>query len=72
MRLAMNDGKEAGINKLRFKTPRSYRLETVQEFRGQRGWSLEKAMTPHSSTLAWKIPWTEEPGGLWFMVSLRV
>ena len=26
--------------------------------------SLEKAMAPHSSTLAWKIPWTEEPGGL--------
>ena len=26
-------------------------------------WS-EKAMAPHSSTLAWKIPWTEEPGGL--------
>ena len=24
----------------------------------------EKAMAPHSSTLAWKIPWTEEPGGL--------
>ena len=24
----------------------------------------EKAMTPHSSTLAWKIPWTEEPGRL--------
>ena len=24
---------------------------------------LEKAMAPHSSTLAWKIPWTEEPGG---------
>ena len=24
--------------------------------------SLEKAMTPHSSTLAWKIPWTEEIG----------
>ena len=23
-----------------------------------------KAMEPHSSTLAWKIPWTEEPGGL--------
>ena len=29
-------------------------------------------MAPHSSTLAWKIPWTEEPGGLWFMGSLRV
>ena len=24
---------------------------------------MEKAMTPHSSTLAWKIPWTEEPVG---------
>ena len=24
----------------------------------------EKAMAPHSSTLAWKLPWTEEPGGL--------
>ena len=26
--------------------------------------ATEKAMTPHSSTLSWKIPWTEEPGGL--------
>ena len=34
--------------------------------------SLEKAMAPHSSTPAWKIPWTEEPGGLQFMGSLRV
>ena len=32
----------------------------------------EKAMGPHSSTLAWKIPWTEEPGGLQPMGSLRV
>ena len=32
----------------------------------------EKAMAPHSSTLAWKIPWMEEPGGLRSMVSLRV
>ena len=32
----------------------------------------EKAMAPHSSTLAWKIPWTEEPGGLQSMGSLRV
>ena len=32
----------------------------------------EKAMAPHSSTLAWKIPWMEEPGRLWFMGSLRV
>ena len=33
---------------------------------------LEKAMAPHSGTLAWKIPWTEEPGGLQSMGSLRV
>ena len=32
----------------------------------------EKAMALHSSTLAWKIPWTEEPGGLQSMGSLRV
>ena len=33
---------------------------------------LEKAMAPHSSTLAWKIPWMEEPGGLQSMGLLRV
>ena len=31
----------------------------------------EKAMAPHSNTLAWKIPWTEEPGGLQSMGSLQ-
>ena len=31
----------------------------------------EKAMTPHCSTLAWKIPWMEEPGGLQSMGSLE-
>ena len=31
--------------------------------------SMEKTMAPHSSTLAWKIPWTEEPGGLQSMGS---
>ena len=35
-------------------------------------WYLEKAMAPHSSTLAWKIPWMEEPGRLQSMGSLRV
>ena len=34
--------------------------------------SPEKAMAPHSSTPAWKIPWTEEPGRLQSMGSLRV
>ena len=33
---------------------------------------MEKAMVPHSSTLAWKIPWTEEPGGLQSMGSRGV
>ena len=32
----------------------------------------EKAMATHSSTLAWKIPWMEEPGGLQSMGSLTV
>ena len=31
---------------------------------------LEKVMAPHSSTLAWKIPWMEEPGGLQSMGSV--
>ena len=34
--------------------------------------NTEKAMAPHSSTLAWKIPWMEEPGGPQSMGSLRV
>ena len=33
---------------------------------------LEKEMAPHSSILAWKIPWTEEPGRLQSMGSKRV
>ena len=33
---------------------------------------VEKAMAPHSSTFAWKIPWTEEPGGLQSMESLEL
>jgi len=34
--------------------------------------SLEKEMATHSSILAWKIPWIEEPGGLQSMGSKRV
>ena len=38
------------------------------------GWEdpLEKEMATHSRVLAWKIPWTEEPGGLESMESQRV
>ena len=41
---------------------------------GSLGWedSLEKGMATHSSVLAWRIPWTGEPGGLQFMGSQRV
>ena len=50
-------------------------LPTIQETWVQSlGWEdlLEKAMKTHSTTLAWKIPWTEEPGRLQSMGSLRV
>ena len=38
------------------------------------GWEdpLKEGMATHSSTLAWKIPWTGEPGGLWSMELQRV
>ena len=38
------------------------------------GWedSLEEEMAAHSSIVAWRIPWTEEPGGLHFMELQRV
>ena len=41
---------------------------------GSLGWEdpLEKGMATHSSILAWRIPWTEEPGGLQSMESYRV
>ena len=51
------------------------RLPTMQETWVQAlGWEdpLEKEMATHSSILAWKIPWTEEPGGLQSMGSQRV
>ena len=50
-------------------------LPTMQETWVQSlGWEdpLEKGMATHSSTLAWKIPWTEKPGRLQFMGSQRV
>src|SRR5574340_240593 len=41
---------------------------------GSLGWEdpLEEGMATHSSILAWRIPWTEEPGGLQSMGSQRV
>ena len=51
------------------------RLPVMQETQVRSlGWEdpLEKEMVTRSSTLAWKIPWTEEPGRLQSMVSQRV
>ena len=51
------------------------RLPTMWETQVQSlGWEdlLEKEMATHSSSLAWKIPWTEEPGRLQSMGSQRV
>ena len=45
--------------------------ETWVQFLGRED-PLEKEMTTHSSTVAWKIPWTEEPGRLQSMGLLRV
>ena len=50
-------------------------LPTMRETQVQSlGWEdlLEKEMAPHSSILAWKIPWTEEPGRLQSVGSQRV
>ena len=52
-------------------------VELVFLFSSDKYWNIEllnhteKAMAPHSSTLAWKIPWTEEPGRLQSMGSLE-
>ena len=51
------------------------RLPAMQETQVRSlGWEdpLEKEMATHSSILAWRIPWTEEPGGLQSMGSQRV
>ena len=51
------------------------RLSTIREtLLLSLGWEdpLEKEMAIHSSTLAWKLPWTEEPGRLQSMGSQRV
>ena len=49
-------------------------LPAMQETQAQsQGWEdpLEKRMATHSNSLAWRIPWTEEPGGLQSMGSQK-
>ena len=55
-------------NNLRYADDTALLAESTEELEGL----LEKAMATHSSTLAWKIPWMEEPGRLQFMGLLRV
>ena len=47
-------------------------MEETQVLSPSREDPLEKEMATHSSNLAWKIPWTEVPGGLLFVVLQRV
>ena len=47
-------------------------VTALEARRGNSAGLSEKAMAPHSSTFAWKIPWMEEPGGLQSMGLLRV
>ena len=51
--------------------PPFYRVDH-KDLSTELGTESEKATAPHSSTLAWKIPWMEEPDGLQSMESLRV
>ena len=56
--------------------PNFYSILSKRKYVQSNNWLLtpksEKAMAPHSSILAWKIPWMEEPGRLQSMGSLRV
>ena len=45
--------------KAEWQEPREQEKRVLDAIRDRK----ERAMAPHSSTLAWKIPWTEEPGG---------
>ena len=68
---------KAGLENLRASlvAQRLKRLPEMRETRVQslgREDPLEKEMATHSSILTWRIPWTEEPGGLWFTGWQRV
>ena len=52
--------------------PDVFTAEFYKKFREELTPTPENAMTTHSSTLAWRIPWTEEPGGLLSIRSHRV
>ena len=52
-----------------FEDDMTVQIENPEEYNQKSNYVSEKVMAPHSSTLAWKIPWMEEPGGLQSMGS---
>ena len=56
------------LEKEEMKNPRVSRRKEIIKIKAE----METAMAPHPSTLAWKLPWTEEPGRLQSLGSLRV
>ena len=62
---------QGGLTQVPFRLLLPYILKCVR-FRVHPLRVVEKEMATHSSTLAWRVPWTEEPGSLQFMGSLGV
>ena len=67
-----NGMQQANLNKYMAPFPEATYWQRSMSVYYSLGEQSEKAMATYSSTLAWKIPWTEEPGGLQSMGSLRV
>ena len=65
-------GEPGGLPSKRGRTESDTTEATQQQQQQKQAGIMEKAMAPHSSTLAWEIPWMEEPGRLQSMGSLRV
>ena len=60
------------FSRLQDPSPSEHEALLARVFNGVSLYKLEKAMAPHSSTLAWKIPWTGKPGRLQSLGSRRV
>ena len=65
----MQSSKVARTNKKVFLSDQCKEIEENNRLGKTRDLFKEKAMAPHSSTLAWKIPWMEDPGRLQSMGS---
>ena len=66
----LSSGHRTGKGQLSFQSQRKAMpksAQTTEQLHSSNTLVTEKAKAPHSSTLAWRIPWTEEPGWLQFM-----